>query len=118
MIRRMLRDLESQYRNLECKIALGNDEVKAKDKTRNIVVPQAQCESLVPGAKTKVYRPLFSRPTCGKCTVVLSYTKIIGKLIVAELLFLIIEYRIKKTKSLFVSTRIVKHPVWLCSTCF
>lgn len=78
MIRRMLWDLETRYQYLQ-----GNDvsiEKKVKTTTNESsssendylasmklstrLAPQDQSETLLPGAKHKVYRPLLSRPTC------------------------------------------------------
>ncbi|XP_063592697.1 tRNA pseudouridine(38/39) synthase-like [Penaeus indicus] len=61
MIRRMLWDLEASYSQM--------NSTKQEDLSKNTlpdtsIKPQYQCLNLVPGARTKVYRPLLSRPTC------------------------------------------------------
>lgn len=75
MIRRMLWDLETQYAKAmkskeEC---ASNEEMLSLMQKGSEVTkfPQEQSTSLIPGARTKVYRPLLSRPTCGKLDWVL-----------------------------------------------
>lgn len=63
MIRRMLWDLEASYSLMNCMKQEGSH--LSKDTLpATSMKPQYQCLNLVPGARTKVYRPLLSRPTC------------------------------------------------------
>lgn len=75
MIRRMLWDLESRYRGqangvtangVSSTESLEDSESTAASaaKVLSPCIPQDQCETLVSGARTKVYRPLLLRPTC------------------------------------------------------
>ncbi|KAK8741635.1 hypothetical protein OTU49_002314 [Cherax quadricarinatus] len=69
MIRRMLWDLEGLYGE---RVKVNKEESAPRDwnsslpqeESRVTKFPQAQSVSLIPGARTKVYKPLLSRPTC------------------------------------------------------
>ncbi|XP_068212417.1 tRNA pseudouridine(38/39) synthase [Palaemon carinicauda] len=70
MIRRMLWDLESRYKDLSkgftstASIECSENVTAPGAQVLRQYIPQDQCETLVSGARTKVYRPLLSRPTC------------------------------------------------------
>lgn len=63
MIRRMLWDLETSYLHMNSAKQDGTQLSKEVPLVDSIKL-QYQCLNLVPGARTKVYRPLLSRPTC------------------------------------------------------
>lgn len=67
MIRKMLWDLETRYIKVikskgEC--AANAEILSSTQEESGIKFPQEQSTCLIPGARTKVYRPLLSRPTC------------------------------------------------------
>ncbi|XP_042235764.1 tRNA pseudouridine(38/39) synthase-like isoform X2 [Homarus americanus] len=67
MIRRMLWDLESQYaktNKIRTEVAPEGEVLSVEEDTVVATYPQEQNAGLTPGARTKVYRPLLSRPTC------------------------------------------------------